>query len=201
MALTRKMLSAMGIEAEKIDEIIDAHSDTVNGLKEEIDKYKADAQRVVKLEEEIQKLQEDGDKSPYKVKYDSLTEEHEGLKKEFEDYKNEITAKETKSKKETAYKKLLKDAGVSAKRIDAVLRVTDLDKLDFEEDGFKDAESITANIKKEWSDFIPKQGTKGADVSTPPDSNGDESNGNASRAAEIAKAHYARIYGKTEENK
>ena len=43
MALTRKCLSALGIEAEKIDEIISAHTETVDGLKDEIAKYKGDA--------------------------------------------------------------------------------------------------------------------------------------------------------------
>ena len=33
MALTRRALKAMGIEDEKIDEIITMHTDTVDGLK------------------------------------------------------------------------------------------------------------------------------------------------------------------------
>ena len=37
MALTRKFLSALGIEEAKIDEIISAHVDTVNVLKEQRD--------------------------------------------------------------------------------------------------------------------------------------------------------------------
>jgi hypothetical protein len=35
MALTRKMLKAMGIEEEKIEQIIEAHAETVDGLKED----------------------------------------------------------------------------------------------------------------------------------------------------------------------
>ena len=38
MALSRKMLSAMGIEAEKIEQIIEAHTETVSGLKDQITK-------------------------------------------------------------------------------------------------------------------------------------------------------------------
>ena len=40
MALTRSFLKALGIEEEKIGEIINAHSETVSGLKAEIEKYK-----------------------------------------------------------------------------------------------------------------------------------------------------------------
>ena len=36
MALTRKMLRAMGIEDEKADEIIEAHAETVDALKQQI---------------------------------------------------------------------------------------------------------------------------------------------------------------------
>ena len=35
MALTRKSLAALGIEADKVEEIINAHVETVNGLKDE----------------------------------------------------------------------------------------------------------------------------------------------------------------------
>ena len=43
MALTRKFLSAMGIEQDKVDEIINAHVEVTDALKEERDRYKADA--------------------------------------------------------------------------------------------------------------------------------------------------------------
>ena len=43
MSLTRKMLKAMGIEEEKIDQIIEAHSETVDSLKADRDTYKEDA--------------------------------------------------------------------------------------------------------------------------------------------------------------
>ena len=44
MALTRRALKAMGIEDEKIDEIITMHTETVDGLKADVAKYKADAE-------------------------------------------------------------------------------------------------------------------------------------------------------------
>ena len=50
MALTRKFLSALGIEEAKIDEIISAHADTVNALKEQRDSYKADTRQGVCVE-------------------------------------------------------------------------------------------------------------------------------------------------------
>ena len=53
MALTRKFLSAMGIEDEKVDEIIGAHTETVNALKEQRDSYKADAEKLPAVQKEL----------------------------------------------------------------------------------------------------------------------------------------------------
>lgn len=53
MALTRKLLRSMGIEDEKIDQIIDAHTETVNALKDERDGLKDAADRLKKAEAEL----------------------------------------------------------------------------------------------------------------------------------------------------
>jgi hypothetical protein len=67
MALTRKFLKAMGIDEEKIDEIITAHSDTVNGLKDERDKYKDAAEKLPSVQKELDELKDkDGKDAPYK---------------------------------------------------------------------------------------------------------------------------------------
>lgn len=47
MALTRKLLKGMGLTEEQVDTIIEAHTDTVDGLKEQIKTYKADADKLM----------------------------------------------------------------------------------------------------------------------------------------------------------
>lgn len=165
MALTRKMLKAMGIEDEKIDQIIEAHTETVDALKEERDRYKGDADKledVQKKLDEANKTIESGNKDSYKVKY-------EAIKEEFDSYKADITAKESKSAKESAYKALLKEAGVSEKRLEAVLKVSDVNSIELDKDGkVKDADQLKASIKTEWADFIVTEGKQGAGTATPP---------------------------------
>lgn len=165
MALTRKFLSALGIESDKVDEIIQAHTETVDGLKEEISKYKGDAEQLPAVQKELDKLKEaakDGGKNPFEVKYNAL-------KEEFAEYKKEQTAKETKSKKETAYKAILKEAGISEKRISSVLKVSDVDGLEFDENGkVKNHDDLLKNIKEEWADFIVTTTQTGAHTATPP---------------------------------
>lgn len=102
----------------------------------------------------------------WKTKYDAL-------KDDFEAYKKDITAKESKAARSNAYKELLKQAGVSEKRLDAVLKVSDIDSLEMGDDGkFKDSDKILEGIKTEWADFITTTQTQGAQTSTPPSNNG-----------------------------
>lgn len=102
----------------------------------------------------------------WKTKYDAL-------KDDFEAFKKDISAKESKATRDNAYKELLKQAGVSEKRIDAVLKVSDVASLEMGEDGkFKDSDKILENIKTEWADFITTKETHGADTATPPTNNG-----------------------------
>ena len=56
MSLTRKMLKAMGIEEEKIDQIIEAHSETVDSLKADRDSYKEDAEKLKDVQKELDDL-------------------------------------------------------------------------------------------------------------------------------------------------
>jgi len=201
MALTRKFLSAMGVEESKIDEIISAHTDTVNALKEERDNFKADAEKLPAVQKELDEFKKAESKGDaYRVKYEAKVEEYDALKKEFEQYKDGVTAKETTAKKEAAYRTLLKKAGVSEKRIDAVMKVSDVTKVELTEDGaIKDADDLEKKIKEEWSDFIVSEGVKGASTPTPPNNTGgDRQRG---EAAKIAQKYHENLYGKTEEEK
>lgn len=199
MALSRKFLSALGIEDAKVDEIITAHTETVNALKEERDNLKADAEKLPAVQKELDELKKaEGKSDQWKVKYDAKAEELEALRSEYDQYKAGVAAKETKDAKLNAYRALLKKAGVSEKRIDAVLKVTDVDKVELSEDGsIKDAEEIEKQIKEEWSDFIVTEQVKGAATATPPTNTGGDRQKGA--AAKIAQQYHENLYGKTEE--
>jgi DNA-binding transcriptional MerR regulator len=167
MAFTRRFLTALGIEAEKIDEIINAHTEVTDALKEQRDQYKADAEKLPEVQKELDDLKEsiDGNDS-FKKKYDDL-------KEEYDKFKDDLKSKETLESKSKAYGELLKEAGVPEKRIDAILRVTDLTTVELNKDGsVKDSEKVKESITKEWSEFIPTTGTKGADTITPPANTG-----------------------------
>ena len=165
MALTRKLLKGMGLTEEQMDTIIEAHTDTVDGLKTDLARYKADAEKLPGVQAELENLKAKGD--------DGWKDKHDKIKKEFDDYKKEQMQKETKSAKESAYRELLKSAGISEKRIDSVLKVTDLSAVELLEDGkIKNADDLKKSIKEEWADFVVTTKQKGADTKDPPANNG-----------------------------
>lgn len=180
MALTRKFLKALGLEDDKIEQIIEEHTTIADRMNAEIEKYKADAEVLPRVQRELEKAQADleaGKKDSWKVKY-------EAVKEEFEGYKSEQTKKEARSAKEKAYRELLKQAGVSEKRLDAVLRVSDVDSVELDEKGtIKGADKLTEGIKSEWADFIGTTSIQGAQTATPPASTG----GNGMTKADIYK--------------
>lgn len=166
MALTRKFLSALGIEADKIDEIITAHSETVDGLKDDLGKYKTKAEGYDEVKKELDEIKKTtGKEDSYKVKYETL-------KQEFDDYKKDITNKETLAKKSDAYRKLLSEVGINGKLLDKVLAVTKLDEIELDGENIKDADKVTDSIKEEWGDFIVKTKQEGETPKTPPKGTG-----------------------------
>ena len=165
MSLTRKMLKAMGIEEEKIDQIIEAHSETVDSLKADRDSYKEDAEKLKDVQKELDDLKAKGD--------DGWKEKHDRLKVEFDQYKNDVQAKETKAAKEAAYRAVLKDANLSEKGIEKAVKYADWDKIELGEDGkLKGANDHIKAVRDEWAEYVTTTTTTGAKTSTPPVNNG-----------------------------
>lgn len=169
MALTRKFLKALEIEGDKADQIIEAHTETLDGLKASLETAQADASKLLEIQKQLEAAQtelEAAKKDSYKVKY-------EAIKEDFEAYKADQAKKDTRTAKETAYRALLKAAGVSEKRIEAVLKVSDVDGVELTDKGeIKGADKLTASIKDEWADFIETTEVQGAQTPHPPANTG-----------------------------
>jgi len=168
MSLTRKALSAMGIEEAQIDQIIEMHTGVVNEIKEERDALKSDADRLPAVQKELDELKKEvakqGEENPFKVKYDAL-------KEEFDKYKKGVEEKETTAKKETVYSQILKEVGIPEKIMNGVIKASKskIDAMELDDEGkAKNSEELVKGIKEEWADFIVTEHTKGANTATPP---------------------------------
>ena len=166
MSLTRKMLKAMGIEEEKIDQIIEAHSETVDSLKADRDNYKKDADQLKSVREELDELKAKGD--------DGWKEKHDKLKGEFDKYKGDIEAKETKANKEKAVRAFYESKGITGKNLEIAMRGSraEIDDIELDGDKIKDNSALDALVKGDFSGLVATTTTKGANTANPPANNG-----------------------------
>lgn len=195
MAFTRKWLAAMGIEADKLEEIMNEHVAVTDALKAERDdlkaerdKYKPDAEKLA----DVQKQLDDLIAGDFEAKYNAT-------KAEYDKFKSDVETKAEKAKVETAYRALLKECKIGHE--DSVIRGTDLSKVKLDKDGnLIDAEELKKTALAEWADFVVKDGKQGASVSNPPQGNDNNNNGMGRAAMLAAKYHDAR-YGVIKEDK
>lgn len=163
MSLTRSFLRGMNLTDEQVSAIIDEHVAVVDALKAERDELKKDAKKLSEVQKELEAAKGGED---WKKKYE---DEH----KAFEAYRTSVKDAEKLGKVKDAYKKLLLESGVGERHIDAILKVTDFSGMKLGEDGgLQDADKLTETIKTDWSGFIGKPATKGANVQTPPAQSG-----------------------------
>lgn len=164
MALTRKLLKGMGLTEEQIDSIIDAHTDTLEGLQSKVKSLEADAAKLKDVQKELNDLKGGKD---WKA-------EHDKVKKELDDYRAEQQGKELTAKKRAAYKALLEKEKIDPDLIETVLKA-DRDKIqsiELDGDAVKDENKLTEGIKADWGKFVTTTVKKGVNNAKPPKSEG-----------------------------
>ena len=182
MAITRKLLKGMGLTEEQQDTIIEAHTDTVNGLKADVDRYKADAEKLPVVQKELDDLKGKGDDG-YKAKYES---EH----KAFEDYKTSVAAEKTTAAKEKALETALKKVGIADKRLQSVARLCKGDGL---------LDKLETSLKESYSDYIVTTSTHGANTPNPPAGNGGSGSITAEAFKKMGYAERLKLYKESPE--
>lgn len=197
MALTKakvkEILSKAGVEAENmdaaVDSILNGHIASIDALREERDGYKKDAERLPDVQKELDDLKKAGEgKDDFEQKYNDL-------KKEYDTYKSDQSAKAEKAAKDKAYRAMLKEIGVSEKRIDSIMKITDLSDIKLDKEGsIEGLEDLKESSKTEWADFIATEDKQGAGTPNPPAGKTDPPKGK-SRAAEIEAKYHSDLYG------
>ena len=163
MALTRKFLKALGIEDDKIDEIVAAHGETVTALKAEIDEAKQGASGLDAITKE---------RDRYKADLEALQKTSGDAAKvqaEYDAYKAQVEKDKTAAKKGAALDAVLKEAGVERESFRAQLgKGWDMDTIELEDGKVKDKAALISRIKAEYPDFIGKASTEGTRPAAPP---------------------------------
>lgn len=164
--MTRKSLKAMGLTDEQIDSIIEMHTETVDGLKDQLKTAKEKADKLDGVEKELNDLKAQGD-GGFKEKYEK---EH----KAFEDYKADVTKKESHATKEAAVKAYLESKHITGANLDIAMMAVSgsVDGMELDGEKLKDTKPLDDLIGGKLSGLVVKTETKGAQTATPPTNNG-----------------------------
>lgn len=166
MALTRKLLKGMGLTDEQVDTIIEAHTDTVDGLKADVSRYKADAEKLPDIQKQLDDLKAAGD-GGYKAKYEK---EHSA----FESYKADITAKESKAAKEKAVRAYFEGKNIKGANLELAMRGCgeEMAALELDGDKIKDTKALDTLMDGTYKSLISTTQTQGANPANPPANTG-----------------------------
>ncbi len=144
---------------EKTSLILNEHQLVLNEIKEERDALKEQAEKAADLQKQLDDMANGED---FKAKYEK---EHQ----DFEDFKKKTAEEAEAAKVKTAYRRLLAGEGIGEKRLDSILKITDLSKMKLDKDGnLEKADELKKAINEEWGEFKTTVTEKGATVEKPP---------------------------------
>lgn len=169
-AKVREILSAAGVDSEHmstaVDAIIDGNVASIEALREDVAKYKADAEKLEAVQKELNELKANsGD--DYKAKY-------EAEKKAFADYKADQTAKETKAAKEKAVKAYFEGKNITGANLDIAMRGCrdEIGAIELDGGKIKDTAALDALVGGTFAGLVVTKTVQGAQTANPPANNG-----------------------------
>lgn len=194
MSFSRNFLKSIGLTDEQISAAIEEHTAVTTALKAQRDqfegdanKYKADAEKLAKVQKELDELKARKD---YKADYDKAVQD-------LADYKNQVAAEAEAAKVRAAYKQLLTDEKINGKQHEAILKVTDFSGMKLDKDGkLENADKLKEAISKDWAPFKVTIRDRGEDVPHPPRT--DNGGGVNTEMQMYAKRFHDERYGKKE---
>ena len=190
MALTQKMLKALGVEDEdKREQILDEHQSVLREIREERDRLRDEAAKVPDLQRQLEEAKNANEgNGEWQKKF-------EKAQRDLEDYKTQVEAKEAERAKAKAYREqVLGAAGVDPRRVDSIMRLADLSGVKVKDGKVEGADRLIEGVRSEWSDFIVRSRTKGANVANPP-SGGDDRPQASEIAKQVIRERQQRLYG------
>ena len=146
--------------------LVALHLGVVDPLKDDLTKYKADAEKLPGVQKELDDLKAAGD-GGYKEKYEK---EHSA----FEAFKTDITAKESKAAKEKAVRAYFESKNITGSNLDLAMRGCgeEMAALVMDGDKIKDTTSLDALIDGAYKPLVYTEHMQGANPATPPTNNG-----------------------------
>ena len=162
MSLTRKGLKAMGLTEEQVDSIIEAHTETVDGLKEKLKAAQVDAEKLADVKKELDDLKAKG-QDGYKERFEK---EH----KDFEEFKKSITDKENKQAREKAARLYFEGKNITGTNLDIAMRAAanEINSLELDGESIKDTSVLDELTGGTLAGLVAKTSVVGVQTAHPP---------------------------------
>lgn len=158
----------MGIEDEKIEQIIEAHAETVSALKDQIDDAKESAENLGKITKErdelLTKLEESG----------KTADKYEKLKAEYEKYKTDVEGEKTAAAKQKAVKEYFESKKITGGNLEIALKgcKDEIAAIVLNDNGgISDTTVLDGLVSGMYAGLVSQEGLKGAEVPNPPQIN------------------------------
>lgn len=140
--------------------LIALHLGVVDPLKDQMQTYKADAEKLPGVQKELDDLKA-GD-GGYKEKYEAEAKAHKA-------YRDQVETDKANAVKSTAVRAALKAAGVNRDEFaDLLLGKVDLSKVELDGDKVKDADGLIAPLKGSYAGCFGTVTDKGTPPANPP---------------------------------
>lgn len=163
MALTRKFLKALGIEEDKVEEIIAAHGETVTALKDQIEEAGKGAETLTAVTKERDRLQADI------AKMQEASGDAEKVRAEFDAYRQKVEAERATAGKAALLTDALRAAGVQRESaLKLLLRAADMDALTIADGKLTNADVAVAALRGEYGDLFGEEREQGVPRTQPP---------------------------------
>lgn len=164
-AQVREILSQAGVDSEHmsvaVQKIVEGHTTSIEALREERDKYKAEASKTADIQKQL-------DDATERLK-SYADKDYDKLHKEYEDFKADVEKKSTRAKKEDVYKQCMKDAGIPERHYPKIIKYSNVDDVQFDDKGnCTNLDAIMKSLKDDWGDHAEQSSTSGAQSSNPP---------------------------------
>lgn len=164
MALTRKLLKSLSLEESVIETIIDAHTETVDALKQQRDAAQAEADKVAAItkerDEALEKLSKAGDAAKVQADFDA--------------YKKQVADEKAAAQTDADVLALLKEAGIQRESFQQLASKSfDRSKIKRGEDGsITNRQELLEGIKTDFADCISTLQQQGTPPNNPPTGGG-----------------------------
>lgn len=191
MALTRSMLKSMSLTEEQVNAIIEAHTETVTGLKAKINDLETALEPLKDVAKERDSLKDQLAKAG----------DSDKVLAEFEAYKQQVENEKQEAKVTEEVTAICKEAGIAR---DSFLRLVSKDfdrsKIQRDKDGaITNRDELVASVKTNYADYCATTTTVGSPAATPPAGTSGSTMTRADIYKKDANGHY--VYSHTERQK